>query len=110
MYGGYAPFERLFERMPAHAAGGSCFPGGHASGGFALMAFYFGLRDVQARYARLALAVALALGMVMGWAQMMRGAHFLSHNIWSAWIVWTFMALMYHLYPPQAAPVKATGK
>lgn len=101
-YGGYAPFERLFELMPV-TAGGNCFPGGHASGGFSLMAFYFGLRHVHVRYARLALVAALVLGMAMGWAQMIRGAHFLSHNIWSAWIVWTFMALFYHLYPPHAA-------
>jgi membrane-associated PAP2 superfamily phosphatase len=100
-YGGYAPFERLFMRMPDHVAGGNCFPGGHAGGGFSLMALYFGLRNVQARHARLGLIVALVLGMAMGWAQMMRGAHFLSHNIWSAWVVWTFMAVLYHLYPPQ---------
>jgi membrane-associated PAP2 superfamily phosphatase len=98
-YGGYAPFERLFERMPL-AAGGNCFPGGHAAGGFALMALYFGLRDSHVRQARLGLIVALVLGMVMGWAQMIRGAHFLSHNVWSAWVVWTCMAVLYHLYPP----------
>jgi membrane-associated PAP2 superfamily phosphatase len=100
-YGGYAPFARLFERLPGNIDAGKCFPGGHAAGGFALMAFYFGLRDVHARYARVGLIVALALGMVMGWAQMMRGAHFLSHNLWSAWVVWTFMAVLYHLFPPQ---------
>lgn len=100
-YGGYAPVERLFEHMSA-AAGGNCFPGGHAAGGFSLLAFYFGLRNVHARYARLGLIIALVMGMIMGWAQMIRGAHFLSHNIWSVWVVWTFMAVLYHLYPPQA--------
>lgn len=100
-YGGYAPFERLFEHMPV-TAGGNCFPGGHASGGFSLMTFYFGLRHRHARHAQFSLAVALVLGMIMGWAQMIRGAHFLSHNVWSAWVVWTFMAVLYHLYPPQS--------
>lgn len=100
-YGGYAPFERLFEHMSGNVAGGKCFPGGHAAGGFALVAFYFGLRDVHARRARACLLAALALGMAMGWAQMMRGAHFLSHNVWSAWVVWTFMAVLYLLYPPR---------
>ncbi|TCS37968.1 membrane-associated PAP2 superfamily phosphatase [Paucimonas lemoignei] len=101
-YGGYAPFERLFEHMPV-TGGGRCFPGGHASGGFSLMAFYFGLRHVHARRAQIGLVVALALGMAMGWAQMIRGAHFLSHNVWSAWVVWTFMAMLYHLCPPHVA-------
>ncbi len=100
-YGGYAPFAHLFEALPANIAPGKCFPGGHASGGFALMAFYFGLRDGHARHARRGLMLALLLGMTMGWAQMMRGAHFLSHNIWSAWVVWTFMALLYQVVPPE---------
>lgn len=102
-YGGYAHFAHLFARLPDNVAAGKCFPGGHASGGFALMAFYFGLRDMHVRHARLALALAVLLGMAMGWAQMMRGAHFLSHNVWSAWVVWMFMALLYHLVPPQPA-------
>ncbi|QAU33135.1 phosphatase PAP2 family protein [Janthinobacterium sp. 17J80-10] len=101
-YGGYAPFARLFERLPETVAAGKCFPGGHASGGFALMAFYFGLRDTHQRPARLALMLGMALGMAMGWAQMMRGAHFLSHNVWSAWVVWMFLALLYVVYPPHA--------
>lgn len=102
-YGGYAPFARLFERLPQTVSAGRCFPGGHASGGFALMAFYFGLRDTHPRHARLALALGVGLGMAMGWAQMMRGAHFLSHNVWSAWVVWMFLALFYFACPPQSA-------
>lgn len=64
---------------------GNCFPGAHASGGFALLAFVPLLRGRQ-RW--LALGVALGLGLLMGWTRMMQGAHFLSHNLWSAWICW----------------------
>jgi membrane-associated PAP2 superfamily phosphatase len=100
-YGGYAPFHGLLQRLPAGIAPGRCFPGGHASAGFALMAFYFGWRDsIYAARARLALAIGLGTGMLMGWTQMMRGAHFLSHNVWSAWVVWSFLAILYHLIPP----------
>lgn len=99
-FGGYAPFHGLFDSLPAGVGAGRCFPGGHASGGFALMAFYFGLRDTHALAARLCLAAGLTAGMAMGWSQMMRGAHFLSHNLWSAWTVWTFLALLYLLVPP----------
>lgn len=99
-YGGYAPFHHLFERPPAGIAPGHCFPGGHASGGFSLMAFYFAWRDRHPRRARMALAAGWAMGMLMGWSQMMRGAHFMSHNIWSGWLVWTAMALQYHFFPP----------
>ncbi len=87
-YGGDLPYLQLFDALPVGAAMGKCFPGGHASGGFALMAFYFAFRDVKPKFAQNMLLLSLALGFVMGWAQMMRGEHFLSHNLWSAWVVW----------------------
>lgn len=99
-FGGYAPFHGLLDSLPQNVMAGRCFPGGHAAGGFALMAFYFAWRDTHARQARIALFVGLAAGMLMGWAQMMRGAHFLSHNLWAAWVVWTFLAVLYHVAPP----------
>ena len=87
-YGGDLPYLQLFDALPNGVAMGKCFPGGHASGGFALMAFYFAFSDVQPKFARMMLVVSLCLGFVMGWTQMMRGEHFLSHNLWSAWLVW----------------------
>ena len=87
-YGGNLPYLQLFDALPNGVAMGKCFPGGHASGGFALMAFYFAFSDVQPKFARMMLVVSLCLGFVMGWTQMMRGEHFLSHNLWSAWLVW----------------------
>lgn len=98
-YGGYAPFHGLFDRSPPGIAAGHCFPGGHASGGFALMAFYFAWRDSHARAARVCLMAGVAAGMVMGWSQMMRGAHFLSHTVWSGWVVWMFLAVLDRLSP-----------
>lgn len=99
-YGGYAPFHGLLDRLPDGIAAGHCFPGGHASGGFALVALYFGLHDVRPRLARLFLAAGLIAGMAMGWGQMMRGAHFLSHNVWSGWVVWMYLAVQYAVFPP----------
>ncbi|PPD52404.1 MAG: hypothetical protein CTY10_09460 [Methylotenera sp.] len=87
-YGGHLPSLQLFDAQPVGVAMGKCFPGGHASGGFALMAFYFAFRDVKPKFARSMLMLSLTLGFVMGWSQMMRGEHFLSHNLWSAWVVW----------------------
>ena len=87
-YGGHLPYLQMFDALPNGVAMGKCFPGGHASGGFALMAFYFAFSDAQPRFAKSMLMLALILGFVMGWTQMMRGEHFLSHNLWSAWLVW----------------------
>lgn len=101
-YGGQAPHLALFDALPPGARAGHCFPAGHASGGFALWAFYFGWRDAQPRRARWAFWGALALGSVMGWAQMARGAHFLSHTLWSAWVVWMVLLALYAGVPPGA--------
>lgn len=74
---------------------GHCFPGGHASTGFALLAGYFIYRDHDQQRAYFYLIAGLILGFAMGWAQMMRGAHFLSHNLWTAWITWMINLIAY---------------
>ncbi len=107
IYGGDQPLFALFEALPFGAASGHCFPGGHAAGGFSLMAFYFGFRDtdvkiVNIRLANIGLAIALILGLAMGWAQVMRGAHFMSHNLWTAWIIWMILLAQYLIWKPNA--------
>jgi membrane-associated PAP2 superfamily phosphatase len=102
IFGGYAPLLPLFGHLPAGVEPGRCFPGGHASGGFSLLAFYFGLRDGYRKLANLCLWGALILGNVMGWAQMMRGAHFMSHNLWTMWWSWMGLLILYCLWSPVA--------
>ena len=77
--------------------GGHCFPGGHASTGFALLVGYFVYRAKNRSRAIFYLVAALILGLGMGWAQMMRGAHFFSHNLWTGWIIWFINVLVYTL-------------
>lgn len=77
---------------------GHCFPGGHASTGFALMAGYFIYRNQNRKRAYFYLLASLILGFGMGWAQMMRGAHFLSHNLWTAWITWMINVIAYAIF------------
>jgi membrane-associated PAP2 superfamily phosphatase len=88
MYGGHDAWFPLFDRINAAVELGRCWPGGHASGGFAIIAGYFALRSQQPQWARRILWLGLGLGTVMGGVQMVRGAHFLSHNLWSLWVVW----------------------
>jgi membrane-associated PAP2 superfamily phosphatase len=97
MYGGELPLLGLFEQLPAGVTAGHCFPGGHASGGFALLAFYFAFKEQKPKFATLMLALALLFGFSMGWAQMMRGEHFLSHNLWTAWLVWAVLFVLFTL-------------
>ncbi|MDB5892901.1 MAG: hypothetical protein JWQ88_432 [Rhodoferax sp.] len=74
--------------------GGHCFPAGHASTGFALLSGYFGLRREAPRAARWWLIGALATGFGLGLVQQLRGAHFTSHTLWTAWICWTVTGLV----------------
>jgi membrane-associated PAP2 superfamily phosphatase len=67
---------------------GSCFPAGHASAGFAFVGGWFVFREVAPLLARRWLLVALAAGLVLGLSQQWRGAHFMSHTLWSGWLCW----------------------
>jgi len=75
---------------------GGCFPSGHASTAFAFMAGWFALRERQPRAARLWLIVTVAAGLALGWVQMMRGAHYLSHSLWTALVCWLVTLLSFY--------------
>lgn len=98
MFGGRAEWFALLDVAGANAGPGRCWPGGHASGGFSLLAGYFSLRDRHARAARMVLAAALLLGGTMSAVQLARGAHFLSHNLWTLWITWAVCLTGYLLF------------
>jgi len=69
----------------------SCFPAGHAAGGFGLLVIYFAAWPSARRPARYLLP-GLLVGIAFGLGQQMRGAHFLSHDLWTAALTW-FAAL-----------------
>ncbi len=67
---------------------GRCFPAGHASAGFAFLAGWFALRRDLPRPAAAWLVAALMAGLLLGLVQQLRGAHFMSHTLWTAWVCW----------------------
>jgi hypothetical protein len=73
------------------------------------MAFYFVLREYRAAWSRWGLGLGLAAGMIFGAAQQSRGAHFLSHDLWSASIVW-IIALSIYVYVFDARIRASTGE
>ena len=101
IYGGDLPFFDLFKNPPAGTKSGGCFPAGHPSGGFALIAFYFAFRRYRARFAGAMLWLGILMGLAMGLVQIIRGAHFLSHVLWSGWVVWLTLLLLYGLWTPK---------
>lgn len=97
------PWDMIIQEQHSYSwilnkTNGHCFPGGHASTGFALMAGYFIFRDQDKKRAYFYLCAGLILGFGMGWAQMMRGAHFLSHNLWTGWITWMINVIAYAIF------------
>ncbi|MBX9903113.1 MAG: phosphatase PAP2 family protein [Burkholderiales bacterium] len=91
--GGAADWFPLFDLPVATTGPGHCWPSGHAAGGFSLIAGYFAFRRSHRLLAGIAFVLALGLGALMSFVQIARGAHFLSHNLWSLWIAW-FCSLM----------------
>ncbi|WP_439859572.1 phosphatase PAP2 family protein [Pseudomonas sp. MBLB4136] len=104
-YGGEESYTPLLIPRAPTAKPGRCWPGGHAAAGFSLLALFFVLRDRRPRAARLALWVALGLGTVFSVSRMLQGAHFLSHNLWTALLDWTICLATYRLllYRPASA-------
>lgn len=88
-YGGAAePVSHwLWWALPAGGRGG-CFPAGHASAGFAFIGGYFVFRPAAPGLARRWLVAAVAAGLLLGVSQQWRGAHFMSHTLWSGWLCW----------------------
>lgn len=72
---------------------GHCFPSGHASAGFAFLSGYFLWRNHRPPLARTWLVAACMAGLVFGGAQVVRGAHLVSHVWWSGCLCWALCAL-----------------
>lgn len=71
---------------------GHCFPAGHASAAFAFIGGFFVLRPVAPALAARCLALVIGAGLLLGLAQQLRGAHFMSHTLWTAWLCWVAAA------------------
>lgn len=93
-----AEFGGRFAYVPHWLAGvtdggpGHCFPSGHAVAAFAFFGVYFAWRRSRPGLARAWAIAIVAAGLLFGWAQMARGAHFASHTLWSAWLCWVLGA------------------
>ena len=94
-FGGHRPYTGLLGHRPDNLPHAQCFPGAHSGSAFALMAGYFSLRNRARRAARIALAGAVALGIVFAFGQEARGAHFLAHDVTSAAVAWFVLVGLY---------------
>lgn len=94
-FGGRFPYVELFSARPPELPRARCFPAAHASSGYAFMALYFVARERSRTLALLGLIAGLLLGLIFGLAQQARGAHFASHDLWSAFLAWIIPLTLY---------------
>lgn len=97
-YGGVAPYLRIFDALPANAVAGHCFPAGHASSALWLASFAVFWLPARPIVAAMIFSAGLMSGVLLGWIQQMRGAHFLTHTLWSAWIASLVMVCLIRMW------------
>ena len=93
-FGGVATYVSHWAWGLRDGGTGGCFPAGHASAGFAFIGGFFAFRQVLPATARRWLVGAMGVGLVFGLAQQIRGAHYMSHTLWTAWLCWTVAATL----------------
>lgn len=91
-FGGVASYVSHWAWGVRDGGDGGCFPGGHASAGFAFFGGFFAFRQLLPKTARRWFAAALLTGLLLGLAQQVRGAHYMSHTLWTAWFCWATAA------------------
>ncbi|MDN7141600.1 phosphatase PAP2 family protein [Pseudomonas sp. JQ170] len=90
LYGGAHVRTEWYEQFSwfSKAGDGRCWPGGHASSGFTLLALYFVARRYRWHHARTLLVTILVLGFVYGTTRVLQGWHYMSHTFWAGLFVW----------------------
>ncbi|WP_373888518.1 phosphatase PAP2 family protein [Massilia genomosp. 1] len=85
-YGGSEPYVRLMQMLPVGSEPGHCLPAGHASSALWLMSIAVFFLPARPNAAMSVFVTMIGFGFALGWLQQMRGAHFLTHTLWSIWI------------------------
>jgi membrane-associated PAP2 superfamily phosphatase len=94
-FNGIYPDIKVFDSYPKDFIQISkikCWPAGHASGGFALMALFFLFKTPINQ--RIGLVGGLVIGWSMGTYKMLLGDHFLSHTIITMLMAWLIILLI----------------
>jgi membrane-associated PAP2 superfamily phosphatase len=100
-FGGVAAYVSHWRFGLADGGPGHCFPSGHAVAAFAFFGMHFMWREHDPRRARGWLALVVAAGLAFGGAQLLRGAHYPSHTLWTAWLCWAIHVAAARLPQPR---------
>ena len=97
-FNGLYPENKVFDHYPEEfiqKSKAKCWPAGHASGGFALMALFFLFKTPKNQ--KKALIGALIIGWSIGIYKMLLGDHFLSHTLITMLIAWLIILIIVKL-------------
>jgi membrane-associated PAP2 superfamily phosphatase len=97
-FNGVYPDIKVFDSYPKdfiQPSKAKCWPAGHASGGFALMALFFLFKTPKNQ--KRALIGALIVGWSMGSYKMLLGDHFLSHTLITMIMAWLIILIIVKL-------------
>lgn len=99
LFGGMEPYFSLFDPVPAGVRSGQCWPGGHAASAFSFFPLVFAARQLgRPMLARGLFWLVMLFGLVLTMVQVARGAHFFSHQVWTALICWYVSLAAYRLF------------
>lgn len=94
-FGGKYPEVKLFESYPQDNTPPKilkCYPAGHATMGFSLMALYFLFKTQKNK--NLGLIIGITTGILTGGYKMLIGDHFLSHTLVTMILAWLIILLI----------------
>lgn len=97
-YNGIYPDVKVFDSYPkdfVQPSKAKCWPAGHSSGGFALLALFFLFKTPTNQ--KKALIGALVIAWSMGTYKMLLGDHFLSHTIITMLMSWIIILIIVNL-------------
>jgi membrane-associated PAP2 superfamily phosphatase len=103
-YGGSFSSVELFDFSNSHQAAGKCWPSGHASTGFCLLALFYAARAYAPKWAGVSLCLALLPGFSFSLAQTARGVHCISHALWTALFIGSINIVLSFFLLPAKAP------
>ena len=108
-FGGTARYVSHWTLGVVDGGDGGCFPSGHATTAFSFFSLVFALRSARPDLARRITLAIVVLGGLFGLAQTLRGAHYPSHTLWTAWLCLALTSAIYAIPAVRPTPSKVSS-
>jgi membrane-associated PAP2 superfamily phosphatase len=100
-FGGSVDYHSIGQYLFQYRQASECFPAGHASAGFAWFGLYFIARQKRLQHPWIVLITIILMGASLGFVQQLRGAHLISHDLWTAVLCWLIAVLCSPILKPK---------